>query len=268
MPNSLDVLEAEMADLRTRVRAALADEQTNHAFALRAELVRAERAWHALVQVEDLPLTPPASAGRGAGAALRDRVHQVLTLLTVPAAPRLIDQVCQGVWGVELGAATSLIRDEKRSWQAAPDARAFYVTPTLHHGNLRPVRGLLTLSTWPLEQRITGPVSPLLHRLIVAARVAEALGRLDVAPTGQAELLTRLATDIPGALHLGHTSQPDPRQVQDAAELTLRNHEVQEAADSLIRREAALRVSKLTAAERLFGEGAAMRDTAPVQNTP
>lgn len=268
MPNSLDLLEAEMTDLRTRVRAALADEQTNRAVTLRAELLRAERAWHALVQVEDIPpMTPPATVGRGAATAVRDRVHQVLSLLTVPAAPRLIDQVCRSLWGVELGAATSLIRDEKRSWRSAPDARPFYVTPALHHGTLRPVRALLTLSTWPPEQRITSPASPLLHRLVMAARVAEALGPLDVAQTDQVELLTWLAADIPGALPLGHTSQPDPQQVQDAAELALRNYDSQSAADALIRREAALRLSKLTAAERLFGEGA-MPDEPPAQTTP
>lgn len=268
MANSLDMLEAEMTDLRARVRAALAAEEENRAFALRAELLRAERAWHALVGVGDIPMTPPASVAGGTATSVRDRVHQVLTLLTVPAAPRLIDQVCRGLWGVGLGVATSLRRDEERSWRSAPDTREFYVTPALHHGTLRPVRGLLTLSTWELAQRITGPMSPLLHRLIVAARVGNAIVHLDVTTTGQAELLTWLAADIPGALPRGNTGPPDPHQVQDAAELALRNHDSQTAADALIRKEAALRASKLNDAERLFGAGARMPDKLFAQHTP
>lgn len=253
MVNSLDMLEAEMTELRTQVRGALAAEELNRAFALRAELVRAERAWHALVEVDDIPMTPPASVAGGAATSTRDRIHQVLTLLTVPASPRLIDQVCQGLWGVELGAVTSLRRDEERSWRSAPGARAFYVCPTLHHGSLKPVRALLTLSTWELEQRIFGPASALLHRLVVAVRVADTIANLNATTTGQAELLTWLAVDIPNALPRGTGVLPDPHRVRDAAELALQNHDTQIAADALIRREAALRGKTLSDAERLFG---------------
>ncbi len=268
MANSLDVLEAEMTDLRARVRAALAAEQENRAFALRAELLRAERAWHALLEVGDI-LPPPAPVAGGAATSARDRIHQVLTLLTVPASPRLIDQVCRGLWGVELGVVTSLRRDEERSWRSAPGTRAYYVCPTLHHGSLKPVRALLTLSTWELEQRIFGPASGLLHHLIVASRVADTVVNAGAATTaGQAELLSWLAADIPGALPRGTGALPDPRQVRDAAELALQTHDSQAAADALIRREAALRASKLNDAERLFGAGARMPDKSPVAPAP
>lgn len=269
MANSLDVLEAEMADLRARIRNAFAAEELSETITLRAELVRAERAWHTLVQIDDdFPVLPTASVGGGAATAARDRIHQVLTLLTVPASPRLIDQVCRGLWGVELGAVTSLRRDEERSWRSAPGTRAFYVCPTLHHGSLKPVRALLTLSTWDLEQRIFGPASGLLHHLVVAARVADVIANLDATTTSQAELLTWLATDIPGALPRGNGSLPDPHQVRAAAELVLRNYETQTAADALIRREAALRAMKLNDAERLFGAGARMPNKPSVQHAP
>jgi hypothetical protein len=254
MADPLDALEADMVALRSQIRDAIAAGELDRTPALRARLSRTERAWDALVDVGGSVVVAPALTS-AAASSVRDRVHQVLTLLMMPASPKLVDQVCRGLWGVELGVATSLRRDEERSWRSAPGSRPFYVCPALHHATLKPVRALLTLSTWELEQRICSPVSPLTHRLVVASRVAEAIANLGATTTSQAELLTWLAADIPGALPgNGSAGLPDPRQVHDAAELALRNHTRHVGSDGLVRAEAALRASKtLTAAERLFG---------------
>jgi hypothetical protein len=47
-----------------------------------------------------------------------------------------------------------------------------------------------------------------MHRLAVVSRIAEAIANLDVATTSQAELLTWLATCIPGALHGNGSARP------------------------------------------------------------
>lgn len=242
-----------MTMLRSQIRGAIAADEPDRTPALRAQLLRAERAWDTLVDVGRAVVPTPIVTGVAASSA-RDRVHQVLALLTVPASPALIGQVLRGLWNTELGAATSLRRDEERSWKSGPGTRPFYVVPALHHGSLKPVRALLTLSTWELEQRVVGPVSEMVHRLIVASRVADMIASLDAPTSGQAHLLTWLAADIPGALDgEGSTTPPDPCQVRDAAERELRRHSTQTAADELIRAEAALRLKTLPVAEQLFG---------------
>jgi hypothetical protein len=249
----LDALEAQMTALRLQIRGAIAAGEPDRTPALRARLLRTERAWDTLVDVGAAVVPAPILTSVAASSG-RDRVHQVLALLTVPASSALIDRVLRGLWNTELGAATSLRRDEERSWRSRPGTRAFYVVPALHHGSLKPVRALLTLSTWELEQRVVGPVSTWLHRLIVASRVAGMIASLDAPAPGQTELLTWLAADIPGAIQgEGNAGLPDPHQVRDAAELALRQHDTQAAADGLIRAQAALRLKSLTAAEQLFG---------------
>lgn len=269
MADPLDALEAQMTELRAQVRAAIEAGETDRTSTLRARLLRTERAWDALVDVGGeghndhvglvlaLPATPASAA--------RDRIHQVLTLLTVPAAPKLINGIHRGLWNTTLGAVTSLRRDEERSWRSAPDSRPFYVLPALHHGALHPVRAQLALSTWDLEQRIVTPASPLIHSLIMASRVANAITNLETFTANHSKLLAWLARDIPGAITpaMGN-GLVDPFHVRDAAELALRNRAKHIAADELIRKEAAMRArNTLTPVECLFG---VQPDTAPLDH--
>jgi hypothetical protein len=82
-------------------------------------------------------------------------VHQALTLLGVPAAYRLITAVHDAFFGSVLPGArlTSLRRDEERSFRTMPHARPYYLCAALISDLLAPARGLLAVSTWPMERR-------------------------------------------------------------------------------------------------------------------
>ena len=118
----------------------------------------------------------------------REQVHQALTLLGVPAAPKLIGAVHSAFFTGQLAASrlASLRRDEERSYRAAPGARPYYLCPALTSDLLSPARALLCVSTWPLEQRIVGPLSPRVDFLTAAIRTAEAARALS--GTGPASL--------------------------------------------------------------------------------
>ena len=106
----------------------------------------------------------------------REQVHQALTLLGAPAAPKLIAAVHAAFFAGQLAPSrlASLRRDEERSYRAAPGARPYYLCPALTSDLLSPARALLCVSTWPLEQRIIGPLSPRVDFLTAAIRIAEA----------------------------------------------------------------------------------------------
>ena len=148
------------------------------------ELRKTERSWDALVT----PADRPEEDRQGLASLLpaREQVHQALTLLGVPAAPKLIGAAHSAFFGGELTASrlASLRRDEMRSYHAAPGARPYYLCPALTSDLLSPARGLLCVSTWPLEQRIVGPLSPRVDFLTAAIRTAEAARALSGAGRG------------------------------------------------------------------------------------
>ncbi len=271
MSDPLDVLEASIADLRRAIRDAAAGGDVERAGELRAQLRRAERAWDALVDT-DAPSAAPAtvapadalaspSAGQGAMLPAREHVHRALTLLQTPAAPKLIVGVHEAFFPGELSASklSSLRRDEERSYRSAPGARPYYLCPALTHDLLSPARALVTISTWALEKRIVGPLSPRADFLAGAIRVAEAVvaaaGSSDTEPGPAAmRLLWRFAVNIPGATSAdpasGHGA-PDPEQVIRAARAEL---DVHAESDHVTRAESARRARKqLTDDQQLFG---------------
>jgi hypothetical protein len=208
---------------------------------------------------------PPAAAGAGSSVAtadttaaqrgqllpIREQVHQALTLIGVPAAPRLIVAVQDAFFSGPLVAArlTSLRRDEERSFRSAPYARAYYLCAALTADLLAPARGLLAVSTWPLEQRVIGPLSPRVDYLSAAIAVAEGVRRIP-GPSGDAHrLLWRFAVNIPGAQPGGGNA--DPALVAQAA---LAELEVHREADAAHRQAAAARArDQLDDAGQLFG---------------
>jgi hypothetical protein len=182
---------------------------------------------------------------------LREQVYQVLTLLTVPAAPKLISSVHEAFFsGVIFGARlTSLRRDEERSFRIAPFARPYYLCAALTADLLAPARGVLAVSTWPLERRVIGPLSPRVDFLTAAIQVAEQIGSI-ADPSPQAlRLLWRFATNIPGgADNSGKVSAPTVARAAHA------ERGVHADADVAARREAAARArDQLDDAQQLFG---------------
>src|SRR5437588_91273 len=79
-----------------------------------------------------------------------------------------------GMLGARL---TSLRRDEERSFVAAPFTRPYYICSALTADLLAAARGLLAVSTWPMQQRVVGPLSPRVDFLSAAIAIAEYVGR-------------------------------------------------------------------------------------------
>ncbi|TDC46973.1 hypothetical protein E1281_26940 [Actinomadura sp. KC345] len=270
-----DELETRITELRAAVRRAMAGGDRREARELRAELRGAEQAWDDAVLGEGGAATSgrggTAPGGRGGEGRerggeqrgllpVREQVHQALTLLGAPAAPKLIGSVYAAFFPGEIPGTrlTSLRRDEERSFRTAPYARPYYLCAALTADLLAPARGLLTVSTWPLEQRVVGPLSPRTDFLTSACRLAEQAGRGDPSPDVQ-RLLWRFASNIPGAV-AGTVGTVDPAVLAEAARAEL---DVHRETDRRGRASAAGRArARLDDAELLFGSRLrALRDT-------
>lgn len=276
------MLERRIEGLRAQVRRAVVRGDRERARELRRELREAEHAWEdALARVEDTVASRAASSGMrapslaglqagraaapeaalpgGPGAArpaerllpLREQAHQALTLLGVPAALRMISTVHEAFFAGTIAGArlTSLRRDEERSFRSAPFARPYYLCAALTADLLAPARGLLAVSTWPMERRVIGPLSPRVDYLSAAVAVAESIQRIPAPSPVASRLLWRFAVNIPGVpVSAGPV---DPGAVADAARAELAVHA---DADAATRRAAAARARhQLDDAGQLFG---------------
>ena len=266
MSESAEILEQRIGRLRAAVREAVLAADKERASALRRELKQAEQAWEdALAQAEppappDSPETAPPQdvtqpgSPRTASAPLlplREQVYQAMSLLTVPAAPKLLATVHEAFFASTFPTAkvTSLKRDEERSFRTAPFARPYYICAALTADLLAPARGLLAASTWPMERRVIGPLSPRVDFLSAAIQVAAAIERLSSPVPAASRLLWRFAASIPGAAQ--DATRMEPQNVAQAAEAELRVHQ---AADNETRQAAAQRArAQLDNAEQLFG---------------
>lgn len=284
------MLERRIDQLRVAVREAVLAGDRSHARTLRGELKRAEHDWEeALAAAESassaskyisgvsditksaLPGGDKGAAARGvvgggrdgAGQAeathaqagpllrLREQVHEALSMLQVPAAPRLIATVHEAFFATTFPTTrvTSLRRDEERSFRTAPFARPYYICAALAADFLSPSRGLLAVSTWPMDKRVIGSLSPRVDFLEAAIRVAEAIERIPAPVPAARRLLWRFAASIPGAA--GSPGTVDPRAVKEAATAELSVHK---EADTKTRRAAAKRAREnLNDVEQLFG---------------
>jgi len=155
---------------------------------------------------------------------LREQVHQALTLLDVPAAPKLLSAVNEAFFAGLIPSArlTSLRRDEERSFRSAPFARPYYLCAALTAELLAPARGLLAVSTWPMDRRVIGPLSPRVNYLSAAIRVAESFLRIRSPGPAAQRLLWRFAANIPGAADGARNM--DPATVARAAQAELQVH--------------------------------------------
>ena len=277
MAETIEALERRIDELRVAVREAVLSGDPALAKTRRAELKRAEQAWEdalAAATVSAVPApaetvsgqaVPEASPVAGPGEPgsllpLREQVYEALSLLQVPAAPKLIATVHEAFFGSTFPTTrvTSLKRDEERSFRTAPFARPYYICAALSADYLSPSRGLLAVSTWPMERRVIGSLSPRVDFLTAAIRVADAIERIPTPPVTARRLLQRFAASIPGAapipgaaLASARPDQVKPDVVRQAADAELSVHA---DADSRMRREAADRARRqLANAEQLFG---------------
>jgi hypothetical protein len=254
VPDQPDVPQilAEIADLQRRLTAAYESGDAAGADRLMSELSAAERRRNRAMQ------RSMAGAVRGYRAALpvREQVARVLTLLGRPATVSLIREVAAARYGDQIPGPrlASLRRDEHRSWRSAVEAvrassRPVYVVPALTYDRLAPVRGLLALSSWPLELRLVAPAS---HRVDLLHAVDRLAGELAAAPEAAwvpelERLLWRLASSVPGATD--REMRPDTVRAAVEAELSRLV-----ATDTAERAAAAERArAQLGEEQRLFG---------------
>jgi hypothetical protein len=267
---TIETLERQIDELRVAVREAVLAGDRELAAQRRSALKSAERAWEdALDQAAAAQAGPSAQAGPAVRAGLaataessgppavggsllplREQVYEALSLLQVPAAPKLIATVHEAFFGATFPTTrvTSLKRDEERSFRTAPFARPYYICAALSADYLAPSRGLLAVSTWPLELRVIGSLSPRVDFLTAAIRVAEAIDRIPEPPAAARRLLQRFAASISGAISPDGAAAPTAVSEAARAELT-----VHRDADAKARRAAAERARGLHHAEQLFG---------------
>jgi hypothetical protein len=257
----MEALERLIDRLSGEVRRAVASGDRARAIGLRAELREARRRWDESLDqlasetaesVEDDALRA-APARTAALLPAREQVHQALTLIGAPAAPRLIITVHDAFYAGGLASArlTSLRRDEERSFRSAPYARPYYLCAALTADLLAPARGLLAISTWPMDRRIIGPLSPRVDYLTAAIRIGERIRDLSGASAESRRLLWRFAANIPHAASSFSTMNAD--EIVSAAQAELAVHK---RADSAQRTAAARRArTQLDDAEQLFGAG-------------
>ena len=252
MADMLDDLEQHIEQLRTQVRRAAMAGDPAKARELRVELRKAEREWDdALITLAPAPDEVEPVAVASSILPIREQVHQALTLLGVPSAPKLVASVHTAIFGGELGSSqlTSLRRDEERSFRSSPHARPYYLCSALTADLLVSARGLLAVSTWPMARRVVGPLSARVDFLLGGIALAQQIGRM-AAPSPQAlRLLWQFAASIPDAAASFDTMRPAAVAAAADAEL-----EIHREADLAHREEAAERARKqLDETRQLFG---------------
>ncbi|MBF6213045.1 hypothetical protein IU433_27020 [Nocardia puris] len=265
MTDTAEQLEVRIAELRTGVRRAVAAGDRATARQLRAELRRTEDAWDAAVlgttQDQTAPGAEPdmaapstsriAAPAEASAMPIREHVHRALTLIGAPASPKLVLAVHESFFSGALVPArlTSLRRDEERSFRASPFTRPYYICAALTADHLAPARGLMAVSTWPLAQRMIGPLSPRVDLLTATIRLAGHLADRPDSGPGARRVLWKLAVSVPGVQ--GSPDTIDPVAVIDAAAGELAVHREE---DARRRAEAARRADhQLDDAARYFG---------------
>jgi hypothetical protein len=148
-----------------------------------------------------VPMTHTPAPGRSA----RQVVAGALAEIGVACRARVVTDYAEARFGqrVEPRTLAALRRDERRAWDKS-SARPTYIVPALEGRYFQPVRGLLTLSDWPLERRLIGPWSERADHLAATAQLARQLAWLSERDTAVAERLApvvaEMAASIPGAL--------------------------------------------------------------------
>lgn len=183
----------------------------------------------------------------------RQVVTSALSEIGVPCRVKVVADYAEARFGerIEPRALAALRRDERRAWGKS-SARPVYIVPALEGRYYQPVRGLLTLSDWPLERRVVGPWSERADHLAATAQLARQLAWLSERDSAVAERLAPvvagMAQSIPGALE---GREVDTARVESAAEA---ERAALAARDEPWRREAAARArAQLAEEQQLWG---------------
>lgn len=174
---------------------------------------------------------------------LREQARHALLLLGVPAPARLVADVHAAFFDGDLSVPglAALMREDERALTQPPP---FFICPALQL-DLAPARGIVTLSTWSVEDRLSSPAVARAHALVATVRIAEFAAARPGA--GAHELLRRLAADVPGG--------PESLDLAEAARAALDDPALAAAAraEEPARLAALTRADSLDERHRLFG---------------
>jgi hypothetical protein len=204
----------------------------------------------------------------------REQAHHALLLLGVPAPARLLVDVHAALFDGDLSVpgVAALLRDEERIvTPPGPDALGtsaghaeieggggavvspYLICPGLNL-DLTAARGVITLSTWPVADRLCTPARTRADALATVVRVAEFVAER---PGGGATRLMRhLAATVPGG---PEAFDPlDPAALGDAARHAVADASLAAAveAEAPLLDAAAERATHLDLRQRLFGVAA------------
>ena len=117
----------------------------------------------------------------------REQACHALLLLGAPAPARLVAEVHAALFDGDLSvpALAALVRSEERTWTPGTP---WVVAPALTL-DLTAAPGMLTLSTWSIENRIAGPADAYAQ----GVRIAEFIAARPGATASAARLLRRMA---------------------------------------------------------------------------
>lgn len=165
------------------------------------------------------------------------QARHALLLLGAPAPARLLVDVHGALFDGDLDvpALAGLVR--RRSAGFAPALTA----------ELAPVWGVLTLTTWPIEQRLVTPARQRADALVMVVRVAEFVAAQPHAGRAADRLLRELAEGVPHG--------PEALDLADAARAALTDERLVAAiaAEEPVRAAAARRAEGLDETQRLYG---------------
>lgn len=198
---------AEVAELQSKLAAAYEAGDAIQAERVMTELAAAERRRNRILQ---RALAKGGGPSYHAALPVREQVARALALLGRPAPVALIRDVAAARFGDAIAGTrlASLRRDEQRSWRSARESghhasgRPVYIVPALTYDRMAAVRGVLALSSWPLEVRLVAPASQRVDMLYMVDRLATELAEAGDAAWAPdlRRLLWRLAGTVPGAV--------------------------------------------------------------------
>jgi hypothetical protein len=199
------------------------------------------------------PTVVPIKKGASPSRSSRQVVAGALAEIGVPCRAKVLAEYTEARSSerIEPRTLAALRRDEYRAWGKSR-ARPVFIVPALEGRFFQPVRGLLTLSDWPLERRLVGPWSERADHLAATVQLARQLAWLDARDPAVAERLAPvvagMAQSIPGALE---GREVDTARVESAAEA---ERAALAARDEPWRREAAARArAQLSEEQQLWG---------------
>ncbi|MGF6985272.1 hypothetical protein QFZ99_004749 [Paraburkholderia atlantica] len=251
MADDLNSLLQKSTRLAEESADALARGDQQAALRLRLE---ADLAWKKAVRTGQRDVTAYALSKTPSA---RERAMSALLRLNVPASGKLIAAYCEARTGeaFEMKGFASIRRDEFRAWSKG-SRREIYLVPALEGPWFIPSRGRYALSTWPLTQRIIGPLSPRVAHLKVSLHLADELEAQSVnsdAAARMRKLLTEYVRSVSGALTNPWDSSTtlDTVRIRAAVQYELSKIEADDEAHRKSQAEHALRV--LDESKRIWG---------------